>query len=433
MRYGIIDIDLYGGYIIMKFNKKTISISILLIVLTITVISIKNISYSFADEINSNNIKYSIINNEVMITGYSGDDEVLYVPNKIQGYNVTAIGEDAFYNCSKLESIEIPNSVKTIGDNAFYNCSNLKSITIPNGVKTIRYETFKNCSNLESIEIPNSVTTIEHRAFYNCSNLKSITIPNGVTTINEYIFYNCSSLESVTIPNSVTEIRSGVFSYCSSLESIEIPNSVIHIYSDAFDNNVTFYVNWNSYARSYAQQHNLKFYAIDDINSHWAKNTIKDFISKGYINGYQDGSFKPNNDITRAEFVKIANRVFGFTEKGTVTFNDVRSSDWFYNEIAIAQKAGYINGKSSTTFAPNDKITRQEVAVILTNIKNNKDTNYDKLNKFTDGYKTSEWAKSSVEGAIEAGYLNGNDKGLLNPISNITRAEAVTMLSRVKK
>ena len=170
-----------------------------------------------------------------------------------------------------------------------------------------------------------------------------------------------------------------------------------------------------------------------DINSHWAKDTIKSFISKGYINGYQDGSFKPNNDITRAEFVKIVNRVFGFTEKGTVTFNDVKSSDWFYNDIAIAQKAGYINGKTSTTFAPNDKITRQEVAVILTNIMNNKDTVYDRINTFTDGYKTSSWAKSSVEGAIEAGYLRGNDKGLLNPTGNITRAEAVTMLSRVKK
>ena len=170
-----------------------------------------------------------------------------------------------------------------------------------------------------------------------------------------------------------------------------------------------------------------------DINSHWAKDTIKSFISKGYINGYQDGSFKPNNDIMRAEFVKIVNRVFGFTEKGTVTFNDVKSSDWFYNDIAIAQKAGYINGKTLTTFAPNDKITRQEVAVILTNIMNNKDTVYDRINTFTDGYKTSSWAKSSVEGAIEAGYLRGNDKGLLNPTGNITRAEAVTMLSRVKK
>ena len=136
--------------------------------------------------------------------------------------------------------------------------------------------------------------------------------------------------------------------------------------------------------------------------------------------------------MTRAEFIKVVNRVFGFNEKGTVTFNDVKASDWFYDEVAIAQKAGYINGRSDTTFAPQDKITRQEVAVILTNIKNNKDTNYDKINKFTDGYKTSEWAKSSVEGAIEAGYLSGDGKGLLNPTSNITRAEAVTMLSRLE-
>ena len=172
---------------------------------------------------------------------------------------------------------------------------------------------------------------------------------------------------------------------------------------------------------------------INDIKNHWASSDINNFINKGYISGYQDGTFKPNNDITRAEFVKIVNRLFGFTETSTVTFNDVKSNAWFYNDIAIAQKAGYINGKTSTTFAPNDKITRQEVAVILTNIMNNKDTVYDKINTFADGYKTSSWAKSSVEGAIEAGYLRGNDKGLLNPTGNITRAEAVTMLSRVKK
>lgn len=169
-----------------------------------------------------------------------------------------------------------------------------------------------------------------------------------------------------------------------------------------------------------------------DIDGHWAESQIKDFISKGYIVGYGDFTFRPNASMTRAEFIKVVNRVFGFNEKGTVTFNDVKASDWFYDEVAIAQKAGYINGRSDTTFAPQDKITRQEVAVILTNIKNNKDTNYDKINKFTDGYKTSEWAKSSVEGAIEAGYLSGDGKGLLNPTSNITRAEAVTMLSRLE-
>ena len=71
--------------------------------------------------------------------------------------------------------------------------------------------------------------------------------------------------------------------------------------------------------------------------------------------------------------------------------------------------------------------------MILTNIMKNKDENLDKLNAFKDGNKTSQWAQSSVEGAIEAGYLNGDNQGLLNPTNNITRAEAISMLSRVKK
>ena len=104
----------------------------------------------------------------------------------------------------------------------------------------------------------------------------------------------------------------------------------------------------------------------------------------------------------------------------------------FYNEVAIAKQAGYINGKTDTTFAPNDKITRQEVAKILTTIMKNKNTNYDELKKFPDGNKVSEWAKPYVEGAIKAGYLSGDTSGKLNPTNNITRAEAVTVLSRLK-
>ena len=177
-------------------------------------------------------------------------------------------------------------------------------------------------------------------------------------------------------------------------------------------------------------QEEIKF---NDIEGHWAQKTIEEFVTKGYINGYGDNTFGPSNHMKRAEFVKVVNKVFGYTQKGIEQFSDVNKDDWFYTDICIGIKEGYIKGKSSDIFAPNDNITREEVAMILTNIMKNKDENLDKLNTFKDGYKTSQWAQSSVEGAIEAGYLNGDDKGLLNPISNITRAEAITMLSRVKK
>ena len=172
---------------------------------------------------------------------------------------------------------------------------------------------------------------------------------------------------------------------------------------------------------------------LNDTKGHWAEEYIESFVKKGYINGYEDSTFRPDNSMTRAEFVKVVNKVFGYTQKGEEQFIDVNKDDWFYNDICIGIKEGYIEGKSKDVFAPNENITREEVAMILTNIMNNKDENIDKLNTFKDGDKTSHWAQSSIEGAIEAGYMNGYEDQTIRSNGNITRAESVSMLSRVKK
>ena len=172
---------------------------------------------------------------------------------------------------------------------------------------------------------------------------------------------------------------------------------------------------------------------FNDTQGHWAEKTINLFVEKGFINGYDDKTFKPDNSMTRAEFVKVVNNVFGYNQMGTEQFDDVNESDWFYSDICIGINMGYIKGKSKDKFAPNDSITRQEVAMILTNIMDNKDNNLDKLSLFKDGHQTDEWAKPSVEGAIESGYLNGYEDQTIRANGNITRAEAISMLSRVKK
>ena len=132
---------------------------------------------------------------------------------------VTTIGSSAFYDCSSLTSITIPDSVTTIGERVFSGCSSLTSITIPNSVTTIENYTFSGCTSLTSITIPDSVTTIGSSAFGDCSSLTSITIPDSVTTIGNYAFIGCSDLTSVTIPNSVEEIGTCVFQGCNSLKS----------------------------------------------------------------------------------------------------------------------------------------------------------------------------------------------------------------------
>ena len=163
-------------------------------------------------------------------TNYSGSYRVsalsksFYIPSLLKDITITggAIGEKAFYYCTKLTSVTIGNSVTSIGFRAFSDCTSLTSITIPNSVTSIAREAFSYCSSLTSVTIGNSVTSIGDYALYNCTSLTSVTIGEGVTSIGYEAFYYCSSLTSITIPNSVTSIESGAFEKCTSLERVNI-------------------------------------------------------------------------------------------------------------------------------------------------------------------------------------------------------------------
>ena len=147
-------------------------------------------------------IYYNYINNgtelEVTFRGsYYNDYSNEYqgnvaIPEEVTYMNrtrmVTSIGNYAFYYCSKLTSVTIPNSVTSIGGWAFEGCSGLTSVTIPNSVTSIELGTFSGCSGLTSITIPNSVEYIGSYAFYYCSKLTSITIPKSVTSIGDEAF-----------------------------------------------------------------------------------------------------------------------------------------------------------------------------------------------------------------------------------------------------
>ena len=198
--------------------------------------------------------------------------------------DVTKIRYEAFFGCSSLTSINIPDSVTSIGNAAFYECNNLTNIIIPCKVMTIGIAAFINCCGLTSVTIPDSVTEIGYSAFSGCDNLttfygkfastdnrcliidgklvafaplglteytipnsvisigpdifntyklKSITIPDGVTEIGGYAFAS-NSMTSITIPDSVTSIGNYAFAYCDSLTSIAISDNIEEIGECAF-------------------------------------------------------------------------------------------------------------------------------------------------------------------------------------------------------
>lgn len=168
----------------------------------------------------------------------------------------------------------------------------------------------------------------------------------------------------------------------------------------------------------------------DDISGHWAETQIKEWANIGYISGYPDGTFLPDNSITRAEFLTLVNKIFKFENKININFIDVRPDYWAYSEIQKGISAGYVSGDKNGTFRPDDFITRQEAAVIINKLLDNTEITENKPN-FKDAYDIDEWAKNSVDIVYEHGILSGFPNGTYRPKKYMTRAEAVSALKRL--
>ncbi len=172
--------------------------------------------------------------------------------------------------------------------------------------------------------------------------------------------------------------------------------------------------------------------AVTDLApSHWAASTINAYVSRGIMSGYPDGTFRPEASVTRAEFVKMVNSVFGYNTPAAISFPDVSASYWGYDEIAKGVYAGYINGDESGKFNPDAPLTREEAASIICRIKGLA-PNQSASSNYTDSSRIASWAAPYVGAATQFGYMQGNGDGTFNPTKALTRAEAATVLAKAE-
>ena len=165
---------------------------------------------------------------------------------------------------------------------------------------------------------------------------------------------------------------------------------------------------------------------LKDLDGHWARDVIQAGVQAGYINGYADGTFRPDAVVTRAQFAKMLNNAIGLMNTTNISFPDTPATQWYYDEVRKAVSAQYINGYTDGTFRPDSTITRQEAAVMLSRVVTApKEV---KNGTFPDAAKIDSWAKEGVNTIFSKGYIQGDTKGNFNPKSSLTRAQAAKII-----
>ena len=157
---------------------------------------------------------YNVINdNEAEITGYLDSEPIISIPSSIDGYRVTKIAKQAFYDNDDIEEVVFPDTLENIGDEACSDCSSITDVTFNDGLKKIGFSAFDSCDSLGEVDIPETVESIGASAFSSCHALRYVWLYEGLQTIDGYAFYNCENLKEVSVPDSVFQIISKAFGY----------------------------------------------------------------------------------------------------------------------------------------------------------------------------------------------------------------------------
>lgn len=231
--------------------------------------------------------EYNSDGDEVYICQYVGTGGAVVVPETIDGYIVTSISANTFFECTNVISVQLPDGIDYIGREAFSGCTNLETVNLPEGIECLPYYLFEDCSSLQEITLPSTLKEIEEGVFYNCDSLVSVVIPEGVE-LRRYdmaIFCDCEKLTDVTfpttttliptytfqdsgltefvIPEHITKVDSQAFVGCEDLRKLTVPSNTEFDMGMLYDMDITIYGEAGSAVEKEANSTGLSFVALE--------------------------------------------------------------------------------------------------------------------------------------------------------------------------
>ena len=403
--------------------------------------------------------------------------------------NVTDIHSSAFSGSTSLSSVIISDSVKCIGTSAFSECTSLTSVIIPDSVTSIGDYAFFGCTSLTSVMIPNRMEYIKSGTFGKCTSLTSVTIPERVTRIGDHAFFSCDKLTDVyyagteamwgeiRIDDGNTELTNANIHYNSPFHEhnyetvVTPPTCTAKGYTThtcaCGDSYMDTYVNalghsWDNGAvtkPATATEAGIKTYTctrcsetktevipatgvvdvtemFTDVSHSWADDGIQYCVTHQLMSGVGSGRFAPKMTTTRAQIVQILYNLEGEPKvSGTMPFTDL-TQNWYKDAVLWAYQTGVVSGTSATTFAPDQPVTREQIAVILMGYAEKvlgvtRTWTPADLSVFPDAGSVSGWAKDALADAVALGLISGASNGgqtYLEPQGSATREQVATIL-----
>ncbi|WMJ77396.1 MULTISPECIES: leucine-rich repeat protein [unclassified Sedimentibacter] len=375
--------------------------------------------------------------------------------------SVTEIRRGAFYY-HQIKELEIPGSVKVLGHRAFSGTTKairLEKLVLNEGLEEIGSEAFA-VSLLKEVYLPKSLEKLDATAFDHNTGFESSGKINLYTRNKNHldfpdsasynIIYRKSS-SSGSHKGSSTAKTPGIVLPKETLGgkvAISVDNRTVNIVPDEgyeiadliIDGNSVGAL--NSYEFSDDKDHSVEVIFKEkintgkfaDINDHWAKNSIDFVIANGLFCGVSDDEFAPDYTMTRSMLVTVLYRYENNPEiNSSPSFKDVQDKSWYGDGVAWAANADIVKGLTDDFFAPNEKLTREQLIVILYRYAQYKgiDTTVGSdLSSYNDSNEIADWSNSAMEWAVSAGLLQGRNNKMLAPGDVVTRGESAMILTK---